>query len=250
MFSTKIRWIEIVVMIFLLPPYLFSNFREDSHHDVELLEKLKRGKIFAQITQLSNSNTYKCRAMGVVYAPQKKVWKVLSDYSHFKDFMPNIAESFIVHPDALEALGEIKNSHINDWLEFEKELMKFRQEQLKSETFYFYNRFNLPWPLEDRYYILKMIRNPEKYSFLWTLFVGNTKVNDGSWELKEYKGNKRKTLAIYTLYTDPGISVSSSLMRIAMKIALPGTIKTVRKRVLSLILEERKNARAKSVDNF
>lgn len=244
MSTTKGKIVGIVFMISFIVPWLYSSSRGDSHREKEILEKLKKGKIIAQIRRLPGSNTYKCKAMGIVYAPRDVLWKILSDYNNFKYFMPNIKESFIVHPEGLEAFPEIKNSQIKDWPKFEKELIEFKQENVQGDTLYFYNRFNLPWPLKDRYYILKMIRKPEDYAFYWTLYAGNTKVNKGSWELMPFKGSRRKTLAVYTLLTDPGVSVSPGLMRIAIKIALPGTIKAVRKRALRLILEERKNARS------
>lgn len=239
--------IKLGYFLIIVAPFLYSMTTTDLEANKEITKKLMRGRIVARITRLPNSNTYKCQAMGIIYAPIDKVWKVLSDYNHFKDFMPNISEGFIVNPDAIR---KIKENEVSDWSEFEKELMKFRLEQIEDNTLYFYNRFNLPWPLKDRYYILKIERIPEKYTFHWTQFIGNTKVNNGSWELMPFKGSKLKTLAIYTLYTDPGLSVSSSLMHIAMKVSLPGTIKAVRKRVLELILEERKNARIQSANNF
>lgn len=122
--------------------------------------------------------------------------------------------------------------------------MEFKLEQLEGATLYFYNRVNLPWPLKDSCYILKMDRNPENYSSHWPQFIGNTVVNNGSWELSSLDGRIQKTFAIYTLYTYPRIYVPYTLERLALKSTLPGIIRAIRKRVLKLILEERKkNAR-------
>lgn len=237
---SKPKWFEIIIMIFLVSPFFSLNLKEDYCLDREIIEKLKKGKVYAQITSLAGSNIFKCRAMGMVYAPREKVWEVLSDYNHFKHFMPNISESFIVHEEAINKIERNKGNQIKDWQNFEKMLMEFRNEKIKGDLLYFYNRFNLPWPLKDRYYILEMWRRPRSYTFYWRLFLGNTRVNDGSWVLMSFNGSKHKTLAIYTLYVDPGISISSALTRMAMKFALPGTINAVRKKVLALILEERK----------
>jgi len=238
---------SLVCLFMMTAPFLYPMSGDELEINEEMAPRLTRGKVVTQIIQLPNSNTHKCQAMGVIYAPIEKVWEVISDYNHFKDFMPSISESFIVNPSELK---KIESEEINDWLNFERVLRKYKLGQVKGELVYFYNRFNMPWPLKDRYYILKMMQYPENFTFRWTQFLGNTKVNDGSWELVPYKGSKRKTLGIYTLITDPGVSVSPSLMRLAMKIALPGTIKSVRKRILKLILEERKNARAQSLGSF
>jgi hypothetical protein len=247
MVAKKIFSAEIIFMNLLLTSFLCAWSPDDLVADKETAEKLMRGKIITQTIRLPNSNTYECRAVGVVYAPIERVWKVLCDYNRFKEFMPNFSESFLVHPDAIQ---RILNKEINDWPKFEKFLLKSKIEKTENDVLYFYNRLNLPWPLKDRYYILKMVQNSENYNFRWTQFIGNTKVNDGSWELIPFRGSKRKTLAIYTLITDPGISFSPALTRLAIKITLPGTVKSVKKRVLELILEERKNERTQSVGNF
>lgn len=236
-----------ICSILLGVPFLYSMPQDNLEITKEIHTKLIKGKVVTQIIKLPNSGAHKCQAMGVVYAPIEKVWDVISDYNHFKDFMPRISESFVVNPSELKKILDVK---INDWPKFEKDLRNYKREQVEGDLIYFYNRFNMPWPMKDRYYILKMVQHPEKFTFRWTQFIGNTKVNDGSWELMPYKGSKRKTLGIYTLITDPGVSVSPSLVRLAMKIALPGTIKSVKKRVLKLTLEERKNARTQSLDSF
>lgn len=237
-------------MIFLLmitANFLYSQSLEDPISKGENQLKLSRGKIITRITKLPNSNTHKCQAVGVIYAPIDKVWEIINDYNHFKDFMPRIKESFIVNPSHLKEILDVK---VEDWKKFEKYLRNFKLEQINGDSIYFYNRFTLPWPLKNRCYILKIVRYPESFSFRWTQFIGNTKINDGSWELVPFKGSKRKTLGIYTLITDPGVAVSPSLCRLVMKITLPGTIKSVRKRILKLFLEEKENAQTQSVGNF
>lgn len=241
MIIIKDKQILTAIFLIIMTSFLSSQPQEILQMDEKTIKKLKTGKIIAHITQLPNSNTYRCQAMGIVYAPVEKVWDIITDYNHFKEFMPNISEAFIIRPDALSTL---ESNEVKDWKIFEKYLKKFKLEQIDNETVYFYNRFNLPWPLKDRYYILKMSLSPENHSFYWTLFIGNTKINDGSWELMPFSGSKRKTLAIYTLCTDPGISVSSALMHLALKTKLPGTVKALRKKILALFFEERKNARA------
>jgi len=209
----------ILLVIVFISPFLRAGSFQGLSQEKDVLEKLKKGKIVARISKL-----------------------ILSDYNNFKYFMPNIKESFMVSPEGLEAFPEIRESQIEDWQGLEKKLLRFKQQEIKGDTFYFYNCLNLPWPLKDRYYILKMKRKPEEFTFSWTLYAGNTKVNEGSWQLLSFQGSKLKTLAVYRLLTNPGVSVSPGLIKIAMKITLPGTIKGLRKRALKLTLEERKNA--------
>ncbi|MFQ5721483.1 MAG: SRPBCC family protein [Candidatus Aminicenantales bacterium] len=242
--KAKRKLTGIMLLLVLAAPFLLAKSFQNLPQDRDVWEKLKKGKIVAQISKLPESNTYNCKAMGIVYAPRQLLWRILSDYNNFKYFMPNIKESFVVSSDGLEAFPEIKNNQVKDWPQLEKKLLKFKQLEIENNPFYFYNRFNLPWPLKDRYYILKMKRLPEDFTFSWTLYAGNTKINEGSWQLIPFPGNRYKTLAVYRLLTNPGVSVSAGLIKIAIRITLPGTIKALRKRALKLSLEERKNARS------
>jgi hypothetical protein len=226
---------------------LFS--REPLESEMELnakiMEKLSNGKVIVRVQRLPESRTYKCLAMGMVAAPIKKVWQVLSDYNRFNEFMPKTPVAFLVRP---EYISRIENRPVNDWLKFEKELEQQTTADFSQNPFYFYNRFNMPWPLRDRYFVVKMFREPEIYFVHWYQIIGNMKVNKGSWKLTPFKGNKHKTLAVYILYSDPGISIPPFLIRIATKGSLPGIIKAVRKWTLKMALEEDKNAWFKPVD--
>jgi NAD(P)-dependent dehydrogenase (short-subunit alcohol dehydrogenase family) len=67
------------------------------------------------------------------------------------------------------------------------------------------DRFKLPFPLKDRYFILKVERFPETFKSQWIEILGNTSVNIGSWRLESFENNPKTTLAVYTLYIDPAL---------------------------------------------
>jgi hypothetical protein len=110
--------------------FLYSQSLEDLISKEENQLKLSRDKIITRITKLPNSNTHKCQAVGVIYAPIDKIWEVINDYNHFKDFMPRIKESFIVNPAELK---EILDVRVEDWKKFEKYLKKFKLEQINGD---------------------------------------------------------------------------------------------------------------------
>lgn len=236
----------LIVQIFTVL-VLFSQEPSESEMklNAKVLEKLCKGKVIVRIQRLPGSRTYKCLAMGMVAAPIKKVWQVLSDYNRFNEFMPKTPVAFLVRP---EYIPQIENRPVKKWLKFEKELEQHTTADFSKNPFYLYNRFNMPWPLRDRYFVLKMFREPGIYFVHWYQIIGNMKVNKGSWKLAPFKGNKHKTFAVYTLCSDPGISIPPFLIRIATKGALPGIIKAVRKRTLKRALEEEKNGWFKPVD--
>lgn len=215
---------------------LISQSQQDLRLTKEMEEKLVRGKIISSVEMLPGSKTHKCQAMGIVYYPIEKVWEVLGEYNHYSEFMPHTAVAFLINP---AAISKLENLEISDWQQFEKDVENYRIDHFGTNPFYFYNRFNIPWPWKDRHYILKMERNDREYFSHWIEIIGNTKENRGSWKLVPFRGNNRKTLAVYTLFTDPGIRLSPKLSKIGTKFALPGTIKGLRKRLLKVFKEEK-----------
>lgn len=216
---------------------LMSQSQQDLLLTKEMEEKLLRGKIITRVDRLPGSKTHKCQAMGIVYHPIEKVWKILGEYNRYSEFMPHMAVAFLINP---AAISNLENREISDWQQFEKDIENYKIEHSGTNPFYFYNRFDIPWPWKDRHYILRMERNDREYCSHWIEIIGNTKENRGSWKLVPFRGNNRKTLAVYTLFTDPGIRLSPKLSKIGTKIALPGTIKSLRKRLLKVFKEEKR----------
>ena len=226
--------LKIITLIAVSP--LFSLPQQDLKLNEKMEGKLLRGKILSSVEQLPDSKTHKCQAMGIVYYPIKKVWAALGEYNHYSEFMPHTTVAFLIDP---AAICKFENREITDWKQFEKDVENYKIDHFGTNPFYFYNRFNIPWPWKDRHYILKMVRNDTEYFSHWIEIIGNTKENRGSWKLVPFKGNERKTLAIYTLFTDPGIRLSPKLSKIGTKIVLPGTIKALRKRLLRKFIQEK-----------
>jgi len=233
---TMIKAHFLLIRLLIIPLILVSTLFSQSELGLRLTEKDERklisGKIIAGIERLPDSKTHRCQAMGIVYYPIDRVWETLGKYNHYSEFMPNTKVAFLVDPAAIR---EFENLEITDWEQFEKEIQNYKIDHFGENPFYFYNRFNIPWPWKDRQFILKMERNDREYFSHWIEIIGNTVENKGSWKLIPFQGNKRKTLAIYTLFTDPGIKLSPKIAKIGTKIALPGTIKSLRKRILNEI---------------
>jgi hypothetical protein len=226
-----------MILSFIVLSPLFSQSQQDLRLTEKMEEKLVRGEIISSVEQLPDSETHKCQTMGIVYYPIEEVWKILGEYNSYAEFMPHTSVAFLVNPDVI---GSFKNLEISDWDQFEKEIEKHKISQFDNSPFYFYNRFNIPWPWKDRHYILKMERNDKEYFSHWIEIIGNTKVNRGSWKLMPFRGNNLKTLAVYTLITDPGINLSPGLSKLGTRISLPGVIKALRKRLLKKQLEEKR----------
>ena len=161
--------------------------------DGETDKKLRKGEILVTLPETPDDRILSGRAAGIIRAPIDRVWKTISDYNNMYKFMPNLPVTFIVDE---EVLNEMNTKHEWDRREFEDMLDKYRLHKLKSDTVYFYNVLAMPFPIADRWYLLKMIRTPEAHTVTWWLLIGNMKINDGSWKLETFGDKQQHTLAV------------------------------------------------------
>lgn len=123
----------------------------------------------------------------VFRAPADSVFRVISDYAHFPDFIPMVAESRVVDGDA--------------------------------RTMTVYQRLDLPFPALDRHYVIDIINNLHAaptgiIDVAWSLDTLRTQALpssravapvafSGSWHLVPVDRNAGCD-AIYTIHVDPG----------------------------------------------
>jgi len=197
--------------------------------DRRLEERLGGGEIIALIERLEGSKTRRCRAVGVIQAPIHKVWHVLGDYEGYPEFMPDTPVAFVLDPAAFEALRSLP---VENWKQFEKTLVRHRiTDYDRDAPFYFFTRVNVPWPMKDRRFVVRVLRNPSTYEIYWHQVLGDLKENRGFWQLYRFGSGQGDTLAVYTIYTDPGVFVPAFFLKLALRGSLPGVIKAVRRRV-------------------
>ena len=189
---------------------------------------LAAGEILVVRLDGGDRNLMSGRVVGVVDAPIDTVWEVLSDYNNYQQFMPRLDVTCLVDRDVMDEF-----SMDEDWTrsQFESLLSRYRTDELQGEGLYFYNVLNIPFPMADLWFLLKIIRNPKLHKFSWTLVYGNMLINEGAWELKSFSTDDSKTLVSYTTSSDPGVYVPRFLENLALKSTLPDTIKNLRKRV-------------------
>lgn len=153
-------------------------------------------------------------AIALVKSPSWRVFAAITDYEHYKDFMPYVEESQVSR-------------------EKDHSLLNFQQ-------------LNFPFFLiSDRYYTIELIEYKDQpevgfYQVKWNLAESGkilkngkgepVRVNKGSWTLTPICSGKY-THVIYQLYTDPGGSLFDWMINLANNIAVPNIIKAVRDRV-------------------
>jgi hypothetical protein len=208
----------------------------------EVPSRLAAGEIISFSENLPGSNAKRGEVRGVVDAPPEMVWQVISDVNHFEEFMPRILNSQVVTPEKVQEILQKKPTKAQEVGEIlsptppDPALFRVPGQRYVE---YNYGHVDLPWPLGDRWYILKMLRDESQaakhqYIASWSLVIGNLQENRGECRVEPF--GEHKTLLIYRLITDPGGFVPPFLVKRGTYITLPKIITSVRKRVAQLAL--------------
>ncbi|MBI3268854.1 MAG: SRPBCC family protein [Planctomycetes bacterium] len=161
--------------------------------DPALRRRLEAGEVV--VSHVSVDAHQRAQAIALIEAPVAHAWRVITDYDHYKDFMPYTRESEV--------------------LERKRNVVRFRTV--------------LEFPLRDIWYTIRLRLDAKAHHADWTLVHGSIKANEGSWDLKRYAA--ARTLARYTIAFDPGFYVPKGLLRKATEGSLPRLLDAVRKRV-------------------
>lgn len=206
----------------------------------DLNARLAAGEILVSTTELPETGVKQGEATGVVKAPPAKVWQVISDVNRYSEFMPRTVNSRVVTPEQVAQLGQVPPASA---AEVEAVLgpippdpAPFRQPGGKNVE-YLYGRLRLPWPLGERWYILRLERDETQaerqvYTATWRLMMGNLRENRGEWHLKAF--GEGHTLLLYRLAADPGCRVPKFLLNQGTLVTLPEVLQAVRRRVAQM----------------
>ncbi|UCG43380.1 MAG: hypothetical protein JSU73_01820, partial [candidate division WOR-3 bacterium] len=175
--------------------------------------RLDRGAILVSRPNSGMRGVAGGQARGVIEAPIGRVWEVLNKSNEFSEYMPRYLVSWLVDSGVLDGLpDEVSRVGV------EKVAESLRLDSWIGDTVYFYNVLDMPFPISDRWYLLRMTRDHASHKIDWTQVVGNTRVNFGSWHL-EPLGVGDRTVATYTTFSDPGIMLPGFVTRIGLDYA-------------------------------
>jgi len=178
---------------------------------------LDRDEILVHLVAISGTPVKKATAVAVVDASPEQVFRVLTDYDSFTQFMPYCKKVQVQKAD-----GD--------------------QSQVRFEL-------DFPWPIGDRYYVLELTDRRERkgesvvLASRWTYVPDSGNINDtyGSWEVWPY--NDGESFVRYTVFTDPGGRVPGWAANMATDVAVPSVIEGLRKRVREVAETEADAAR-------
>jgi hypothetical protein len=191
--------------------YVFPGLPHLSAWGADSSRRLATGEIITSFEEVPNSALKKGKVIGVVGAPPEKVWEVVTDANNFQDFLPRMLRSRLVRQEEVNRIletGASSQAAVEAVLSSRPppELAQFR---LPGQQYsgYFYGLVKVPWPLGNRWYLIKLKWDETKaarhiYLCSWSLVTGNLKENKGEWRVEPF--GDHKTLLTYRVVTDPG----------------------------------------------
>jgi ribosome-associated toxin RatA of RatAB toxin-antitoxin module len=204
----------------------------------DMNRKLAAGDIIVSSHAVPGSDVQEAKMTAIIKAPPQVVWQIVTDINHFKDFMPQTRNSMVI---AADKIPELLRKTPASAEEVEKILgptpAAVPHQPGKKYTVYHYSDLHLPWPCNNRWYVLKGTMDETRsaqhiYRSSWKLLFGNIKKDSGEWLLQPY--GTRETKLTYRLSTDPGGSIPSFLVKRATGVTLPQVMKAIRKRAAEI----------------
>ncbi len=194
------------------------------------IQEIKKGGIIRFLESVAGTGIKSGVAISLIDAPMEKVWAVIHDNNHFRDFMPRTVDSILFNPSAINHVLGLRFDHSTSNPDVLIDFIK-KQEipSMNTATGYFFSIIDMPWPLNNRWYIIKLtdIKEQNRWQQSWDMVIGNVKSIQGSWILTPYGSN---TLTAYIVFTDPGFVLPDPLINLANNAVLPDIIRAVKKR--------------------
>lgn len=185
-----------VCMFFLVSPSLEAEDITFPDKNGKLVDQGENYKI--RLINSKGSAVKTAEAIFLIKANPETIFKIVTDFDHYPEFMPNIKEATPVE---------------------------------KNNGIYKY-RFTLKVAFWDINYtiMLKSNINDNTYLLEWEFVEGDIRDTNGSWEITQYERNIDYSLILYRVRTDPGRFVPDWVAdRLSTK-SIPDMIKAVQKR--------------------
>lgn len=220
-----------IIFIFLFFPIslfaqesTFNGLRFEIHDDIE------------SACDTSFDQTTNSRTVFRVFYPitPEKLWPVLIDINGWKTTHPNdYSDTRTLNNDQYQLVETNKPADLNTFYSligeqnFPSEYGRVKNGEWMSVAF---QRFNLPWPLKDRWVVIK-VKNDEtkaaegRYRYEYKMVGGNFKNVRGYWEIYPLENRPGWTEFRGMYEVDPGIDVPHFLAKTLFKASVRRTAK-------------------------
>lgn len=167
-------------------------------------KKLEANEVVVKERKPTDNRGVSGEAMAVVDAPTTEVWPIVRDCEHYAKFLPST-----------------KNTKRTD----------------ENGDTVCHDEIELPFPLTNLKADTKSVwrEDPEgTFKREWSFVRGTYRRNRGSWTVLPWGDDKKKTLVVYFVDSDPSMLVPDFILRSAQIGTLPNVFVGVRKRVVAL----------------
>lgn len=200
-----------MIILFSLVIFLPAGSRGEDSFYPEAKETLEGGQAWVHTTF---KNTMAETVFRAWYPyPAEKVWEVLIDTNHWKNIYSTYTDSRTLDKNQFDLVSQKKPTHAKAFYELVgQQIFPSELNRKKGDiwTSYVFQRLNLPWPIADRWNVMK-IKNDEskesrgQYHYAYKMSVGNLKALKGYWELLPIADKPGWTEFRGEYKTDPGI---------------------------------------------
>jgi ribosome-associated toxin RatA of RatAB toxin-antitoxin module len=161
--------------------------------------RLAKGEVVIATRAVKGSETPEYITKAVIDAPPAKVWNIISRCADYVRTMPRIKAS--------------------------KELSRQGNKIVCQVT------IEMPVPYSNLTATTDVTHteSAQRYTRVWKLQSGDYKVNSGSWVLTPFKGDAKRTLAVYTVHAEPKAWVPAWIRKKAQQKTLPEMMERLRK---------------------
>ncbi len=161
--------------------------------------RLDKGEIIIKQRAVKGSDMPEAIVKAVIETTPTRVWAILDRCDRYKKVMPRTSAS--------------------------KELSR------KGNIIVCKITIDMPFPISDLTATTKAVHTVKKafWQRAWQLMSGDYKRNTGSWTLKPFDAEGKRTLVVYRVHAEPNISVPVWVQKRASKSTLPDLIAAVAK---------------------
>lgn len=185
--------------------------------------ELKEQDTWSEVTfKKDQSNTETKTAFRVRFPfAARDVWGTLINTNEWKNIHSDYTDSRTLNRNQYELIAQKKPSSVKAFYEIiGEQTYPSEHGRIKGGTWtsYVFQRFNMPWPLKDRWNVIK-IKNIEsnsaqnEYRYEYKMLVGNFKELKGFWELVPVPGKPGWSEFRGEYHVDPGIDVPHFLAK-------------------------------------
>ncbi|GEM_PF-559871 len=173
---------------------------------------------------------------GVIQANPEQVWQLFVKTNDWKKYkLPNLTDSRALNAEIVAEVGT--NDHADHFYKIlgDRVIDPVKNRRVgQTWTSYLFEYYDLPWPLSDRWMIIKADNDETQklqgiYKADWLRVSGNIRSMEGHFSLVPFGPDNNQTLLMYDVKADPGSHVPRFILKWGLNTTMPATIRAIRK---------------------